>query len=93
MRNSTRTLNFEYRFLRAYALKFYARVIKIEAMYEVSRMNVKIERGSVYFYPYSQPLIHCLFLFYFSFFLVSARKIYLTVKTQLNIGSGESFFF
>ena len=88
MRNNRTSLNFECRFLCAYARKFYARVIKIEAMYEVSRMNVKVERGSVYFYAYSQLSIHCPFLFYFILF-VFARKIYLTMKTEeLNIGSG-----
>ena len=88
MRNNRTSLNFECRFLCAYARKFYARVIKIEEMYEVSRMNVKVERGSVYFYAYSQLSIHCLFLFYFILF-VFARKIYLTMKTEeLNIGSG-----
>ena len=48
--------------MRAYAGKFYAPTQKVEAMYEASRVNVKVERLS--FNVYARPFSHQLSLFY-----------------------------
>ena len=48
--------------MRAYAGKFYAPTQKVEAMYEASRVNVKVERFS--FNVYAQPFSHQLSLLY-----------------------------
>ena len=47
---------------------------KIEAMYEVSRVNVKVERGSTVRF-YAQPLIHCVYFIY-------ARKFYARIHVK-----------
>ena len=48
--------------MRAYAGKFYAPTQKVEAMYEASRVNVKVEQFS--FNVYAQPFSHQLSLLY-----------------------------
>ena len=67
--------------LRAYACKF-LRVNKIEAMYEVSRVNVKFERDSTFTFTPDLPNVASI-LFTEENLRTYARKNYATVKIQL----------
>ena len=67
--------------LLAYACKF-LRVNKIEAMYEVSRVNVKFERDSTFTFTRDLPNVASI-SFTDENLRTYARKNYATVKIQL----------